>query len=330
MSQTVLKSAGGLPLAERLGERSSILGPLTVFFITFLLLVVGNVLAQGFATPDHILLLLALSSFLGIVAIGQTLVILTGGIDLSISWVITASAVLFTGSTLGHTDNLALGLAIALGFGLAMGLVNGVGVALVGISPIVMTLGMNSICQGLALIYTNGTPFGSAPPPIQALATEWFLNVPQVVIFWALVGAIAIAGLRLTRYGRMVYTFGENPLVSRLSGFNNTTILIAVYMLSGLSAGVTGVLFSGFSRASFLGMGAQFVMPSIAAVVLGGTSILGGRGGYGGTIIGAFFLTVLTTVLTIVNISVAFRSIIYGLVILAAILLNRLYIKEES
>ena len=119
-------------------------------------------------------------------------------------------------------------------------------------------------------------------------------------------------------------------MVSRLTGIDNDFVLIAAYTVSGFCAGLTGILFTGFSSMSFLGMGDQFVLPAIAAVVLGGASIYGGRGSYAGTFVGAFFLTVLTTVLAIVNISIGFRNIIYGLVIIAAVLLYRAYTRERE
>lgn len=310
--------------------RPELFAPLTSLGVVAVLLIVGGVLAPGFLSLGHVLLLLALSAFLGVVGIGETIVILTGGIDLSIAWVITTAGVIFTGVTLGQTSHLLAGLAGALGIGLVAGLLNGIGVAKLGISPIVMTLGMNNIMQGVALLYTQGTPTGGTPPPIKTLVTGYLGPVPLIVLFWALLGAIAIIGLRLTRGGRALYGLGENPVVSRLSGIRNDRVIILAYTLCGLSAAITGILYAGFSGASFLGMGDQFVLPAIAAVVLGGTSILGGRGSYLGTIIGAFFLTVLTTVLSIVNLSAGVRNIIYGLVIIGAVLLHRAYSRRDQ
>jgi ribose transport system permease protein len=139
-----------------------------------------------------------------------------------------------------------------------------------------------------------------------------------------MLAAIVIGVLRLSRGGRKLFGVGESPLVSFLSGVRNHRVIIIAYAFSGLAAAMTGVLYAGFSGASFLGMGDQFVLPAIAAVVLGGTSIFGGTGGYGGTIVGAFFLTVLTTMLSIVNLSAGVRDIVYGGVIIAALSLNRL------
>ena len=210
------------------------------------------------------------------------------------------------------------------------GFVNGVGVAKLKISPIVMTLGMNNVMQGLTLIYSQGTPSGSAPDSIKWIATGWVGPAPVVVLVWIGLGVIVSIGLHATRGGRYLYGVGESPFVSRLSGIDNDRVIIAAYAISGLCAAVTGVLFTGFSTMAFLGMGDQFVLPAIAAVVLGGASIYGGRGTYAGSFVGAFFLTVLTTVLTIVNIAIGYRNIIYGLVIIAAVLLYRAYARERE
>jgi ribose transport system permease protein len=310
--------------------RPAVLAPLTMLGCLVLLIIVGGFLAAGFATPGNLLTLLSLSAYLGIAAIGETVVMLTGGIDLSIAWTITAASIVFTGVTQGDEHRLWLGLAAALGTALAAGLANGIGVAKLRISPIVMTLGMNNVMQGITMIYSQGTPSGTATDSIKAIATGWVGPIPTVVLVWLGLALLVSVGLHATRGGRYLYAVGENPTVSRLSGIDNDLVLIAAYTLCGLGAGVTGILFTGFSTMSFLGMGDQFVLPAIAAVVLGGTSIFGGRGSYAGSFVAAIFVTVLQTVLTIVNIPVGYRSIIYGLVIIAAILLYRLYARERE
>jgi ribose transport system permease protein len=314
----------------RVLARPAALAPLTIVGGIVVLLVAGGVLAPGFMALSNILLLLSLSAYLGIAAIGQTVVILTGGIDLSIAWTITGASIVFTSVTQGDDAHLWAGLAAALAVGIGAGFLNGVGVAKLKISPIVMTLGMNNVMQGLTLIYSQGTPSGSAPDSVKWIATGWVGGAPVVVLVWIGLGVIVSIGLHATRGGRYLYGVGESSVVSRLSGVDNDWVIIAAYTISGLSAAVTGVLFTGFSTMAFLGMGDQFVLPAIAAVVLGGASIYGGGGTYAGTFVGAVFLTVLTTVLTIVNISIGYRNIIYGLVIIAAVLLYRAYSRERE
>jgi ribose transport system permease protein len=316
--------------APRFMGQPAFLAPLTIVGCIILLFVIGGFMARGFIAPSNVLTLIALSAYLGIAAIGETLVILTGGIDLSIAWTITAASIVFTGTTQGSESSLWLGLSAGLGAGTLAGLANGIGVTKFKISPIVMTLGMNNIMQGLTLIYSQGTPSGSAPPSVKMIATGWLGPIPIIIIVWAALAIIVSIGLHATRGGRYLYSVGESPTVSRLSGISNDTVLIIAYTASGLCAGLTGVLFTGFSSMSFLGMGDQFVLPAIAAVVLGGASIYGGRGSYAGTFIGAIFLTVLTTVLTIINIGIGYRDILYGCVIIAAVLLYRAYAQERE
>jgi ribose transport system permease protein len=310
--------------------RPAILAPMTVLICLILLVVVGGVLTAGFATLSNLFNVLSLSTYLGIAAIGETIVMLAGGIDLSIAWTITAASVVFTGVTQGHEAMLFPGLAAALGTGLAAGLLNGIGIAKLRISAIVMTLGMNNVMQGATLIYCQGTPSGTATASLKLVASGHIGPVPIIVLVWIALTILICIGLHATRWGRYLYSVGESKKVSYLSGIDNDLALIIAYGFCGLSAGITGVLFTGFSTMTFLGMGDQFVLPAIAAVVLGGTSIFGGRGSYAGTFIGAVFITVLTTVLTIVNIPVGYRSIIYGLVIIMAILLYRCYAHERE
>lgn len=308
----------------------TVLAPITVSFCILVLVVVGGSLTSGFATGTNLLNLVALSAFLGIASIGETVVMLTGGIDLSIAWTLTGSSIVYTGITQGHSSRLLLGVGAALGVALAVGAVNGIGVTKLRISPIVMTLGMNSVMQGITLIYCQGTPSGTATPGVRAIATHWIGPVPIIVLVWITLTAFVSIALHATRGGRQLYSVGESALVSHLSGINNDRIVILAYVVSGLGAGITGILFTGFSTMSNLGMGDQFVLPAIAAVVLGGTSIFGGRGTYLGSAIAAVFLTVLSTVLDIVNISIGYRRIVYGVVIITAILLYRVYLGDAE
>jgi ribose transport system permease protein len=297
--------------------------PLASLVVILLTLVVCNAMAPGFVSVTNIMYIAQLSAFLGVAAIGQTLVILSGGIDLSIAWTITGAACVFTQVSQGRPDMLLPGLAGAVVAGLAVGVLNGIGVAKFRISPIIMTLAMNNVVQGATLLYTDGTPSGGVPDESRFFATGFIGPFSVLVLLWIALATVIIVSLRVTRGGRQLLGVGENPLVSYLSGVFNDRVLIAVYALSGLAAALAGVLYANFSGASFLGMGDTFVLPTIAAVVIGGASIYGGRGGYGGTMIGAFFLTLLTTMLSIVNFSAGARGVIYGGVIIAALLLNR-------
>jgi ribose transport system permease protein len=290
---------------------------------------VGEALSPGYASAANMLQLLKLSSFLGIVSIGQTLVILAGGIDLSVAWVLTGAAFAFTTVTRGQNSGILTGLLAALAVGAGVGAVNGVGVAKLRISPIVMTLATNSIMQGGTLVVTSGSPLG-VPDLVRATATGSVGPLPTMTLIWATLTAIVVAAVAMTSGGRKLLAVGENPRASFLSGIDNDAVTIVAYTLSGLAAALAGVLFAGFSNTSFLGMGDQFVLPSIAAVVLGGASIRGGRGGYGGTALGVILITLLSTDLLMGNISPGLRNIIFGLALIGAVLSHKLLLRGES
>ncbi|WP_442580461.1 ABC transporter permease [Mesorhizobium sp. ASY16-5R] len=304
--------------------------PAFLVIVSIGLIILAERLAPGFASSTNLLQLLKLASFLGIVALGQTLVMLVGGIDLSIAWVLTGSAVVFTGICAGQDANLPLAIAAALGVGLGVGFLNGFGIVKLGIAPIVMTLAMNNIMLGATLVYTGGNPGGAISPAVRALATGSIAGIPWMVLAWALVAVLAIVAIRYSRWGRRLLAVGENARVSFLAGIDNDAVVIGAYVLCGATASITGILFAAFSGASFLGMGDQFVLPAIAAVVLGGTSMFGGRGGYGGTIAAVLFTTIVSTVLVIGNISAGVRSIVFGVAVLAAIIAQRLLMRGED
>lgn len=329
---TLDRDEPAMPPPPRLSFRPAVAVAVPVFLIvlTLALLVLGEHLAPGFATASNVLQLLKIASFLGLIALGQTLVMLVGGIDLSVAWVLTGSAVVFTAVCAGQDGNTLVAAAAAMAVGLVTGFVNGFGIVKLKISPIVMTLAMNNIMLGTTLVFTGGTPSGAVSPLLRDLATGAVGGVPYMVIVWALVGTLAIVAVRYSRWGRRLLAVGENAQVSRLNGIANDRIVIGAYVICGITASITGILFAAFSGSSFLGMGDQFVLPAIAAVVLGGTSMFGGRGGYGGTFAAVVFTTILSTILVIGNISVGVRSIIFGAAILAALIAQRLLTRGED
>lgn len=304
--------------------------PLFLLALTIALLLLGQILAPGFISANNILQLLKIASFLGLVALGQTLVMLVGGIDLSVAWTLTGSALVFTAACAGQDANSPIAVAAALAVGLVVGLVNGIGIVKLKISPIVMTLAMNNIMLGATLVYSGGTPSGAVSPFVRALATGGAGGVPYMLIVWGIVGTLAIVAIRYSRWGRRLLAVGENPRVAHLNGIANDRVVIGAYVICAVTASATGVLFAAFSGSSFLGMGDQFVLPAIAAVVLGGTSMFGGRGGYGGTFAAVIFTTILSTVLVIGNISAGVRSIIFGVAILAALIAQRLFTRGQD
>jgi ribose transport system permease protein len=289
-----------------------------------LLFAIGAVVHPGFASADSVSSVLVVASFAGLVAAGQTFVVLIGGIDLSVPWVLNAAAILMVTSSLGENDRTALGLALTLGMGAAVGAANGIGVAVFGVPAVVMTLAVNGIMEGLTLGLSEGMTCTScasyAPPVIQAAVHDHWLGVPLVLFVWMAIAALVSFGLSFTSFGRATYAIGNNARASYLSAINVTATTVALYMLSGLCSALAGIMLVGFGGQASLGMGDPYLFQSIAAVVIGGVYILGGRGHYVGTVAGAISLVTLISVLMAVNMPEYGRSIIYGVVILALLL----------
>jgi ribose transport system permease protein len=269
---------------------------------------------QAFLTLEGVSTTFLYAAVLGLIAAGQTLVMLTGGVDLSVATTATASA--FMVSNFG---NRGAGTAIvaALAVGLGIGLVNGIGVAVFRVNPLIMTLGVSTITLGALAVYVQ-TFISLVPHFVVTIGSARFLTyIPYDLLIWAPIAALIILGLRYSGIGRMIYAVGDNPEACRLAGVRVWQVLLFVYAASGILSALAGVLLVGFNNAADLGIGGPFLLPSVAAVVIGGTSIFGGLGGYAGTILGALILTVLDSLLTILNQSQATRQIIYGLIVLA-------------
>ncbi|SFJ74125.1 ribose transport system permease protein [Bosea sp. OK403] len=267
--------------------------------------------------------LIVLGCFLAILALGQGTVILTGGLDLSLPWTIGLCGILCAGLLKGSDAALIYAVPVVLGLGALVGLVNGLGIVALGLSPIVMTLAMNGILQGIALVYSGGTPNGFAAPALRWFMTGRVLGVTPIVPFLLLFVAGAVVLLGRTAFGRRVYAIGNGERPAELSGVPVKATLLRVYMLSGVCAALVGILLAGFSGQGSLGMGDDYLLPSIAVVVVGGALITGGRGSYAGMIGGVLLLTALQTLLAGTTLPYATRAILYGVVVLGAVVALR-------
>lgn len=291
-----------------------------------LLFVIGGVIQPGFLRPANVFSVLVVASFIGFVAAGQSLVILTAGIDLSVAWVINAGGVMLTSLAAGSNLNALWAVPVTLCMGLAVGLTNGLGIIYLDVPPVVMTLGMNGIMQGLVLGLTNGFTSSSAKayaPRAVSQVVNGALpgGIPIDLLLWVIVAVALWMVLSRMAFGRWIYALGNNPVAAYLAGGSTRRITVTVYALAGAFSALTGIILVGYAGQATLGAGDPYLFASIAAVVIGGTSILGGRGHYLGTIAGAIILTVLTDVLTLLSIPEAGRSVLYGLAILAALLI---------
>jgi ribose transport system permease protein len=314
------------PLAHRGVSRNrlkaAVLGPLrrhaTAALIVVLLGFIGciEIAVPGIVTPIWISNIVLFAAPLGILAAGQTLVMLSGGIDLSVATVATASAYLMaTHSYLGGTMAVLWGL----GAGLVVGLINGVGIAILQVQPLVMTLGTGLMTEGTLIVYSQKLLANAPRVPsfIQALGSGKVLGVIPIDLFlWAPIAVVVLVGLQRTGFGRLLYAVGDNREACQLSGVRIWQVLLADYVLCALLAATAGLVIVGGTNNADISLADVYLLPSIAAVIIGGTSIFGGRGGYAGSIIGVLILTVLTSLLTLLDAPEPVRQILYGAIIL--------------
>jgi ribose transport system permease protein len=287
------------------------------------LLIAGALYDRNFLSPDYLLQQLQVASFLGVIATGVMLVILLGHIDLSIPWVVTIGGMMSTAAA-GHpgvAGSLAIPVAVACGLGI--GVVNGIGVAYLRVPSMIFTLATNAIAQGLMIVHTSGfAPQDHATPAMHAIAVERsILGIPNAVWVWAAIGGSTVVLLRRTTFGRRVYAIGNSERAVFLSRGNVNRVVVACFALAGACSGLAGALLAGYSSKAYQAMGDPYVLPAIAAVVLGGTSILGGRGTYLGTVAGVVLVTLLQSILSIVQMPEAGRQVIYGAVIIVMLLI---------
>jgi ribose transport system permease protein len=272
----------------------------------------GNALLLS---PAYLLLQLKVASFLGIVAAGMMMVVLLGHIDLSVPWTLAASA-MFAAAWGGP-----MAIPIGLGFGLLVGVFNGLGVAYLRVPSMIFTLGTNVVLRGFMVMLTGGFSPSSLPTPLMLfLAKGEIFGVAVPVLIWIAVGLIETFILLRTPLGRYIYAIGNRQAAVYLSGVNDRLVLVASFALCSLLASVAGLLIAGYSSKAFQAMGDPYLLPSIAAVVIGGTNILGGSGRFSGTVAGTVLIVLLQSVLSVMQMPEAGRQIIYGVVIIGMLL----------
>ncbi len=288
---------------------------------TLVILVIGTgytLVTAGTApllSPAYLLQQLQIGAFLGICAAGLMAVILTGHIDLSIPWTLAGAAMI--GTSIGGPA----AIPAALAFGLCVGLLNGLGISFLRVPSMIFTLGMDTVLRGLMIAHTGGfAPQDQATPLMLTLAKDRVLGIPLALVVWAAVSGVIVFVFTRTGFGRALYAVGTRERAAYLSGMRIRTVVIGAFVLSSLCAALAGVLLAGYSAKAYQGMGNAYLLPAIAAVVLGGTNVLGGSGRYLGTLIGVLLIVLLNSVLSIMQMPEAFRQIIYGLVIVSMLL----------
>lgn len=278
---------------------------------------------SGFSLGTHVVSVLVFGSFLAILGLGQGAVIMSGGLDLSVAWTVTFPAIVLTTLANGSDAAGIWAVPLALLIGVAIGLVNGILVVGFRISPIIATLAMGSVLEGAALVYSGGAPTGSAPPWVVWVVNGTFAGLRPIVWFLLLFVVAATLLVDRSTFGRRLKAVGQDAWIARLSGVRTEAVTVAAYVLSGFCAALVGVLLAGFTTQAYYDMGKPYLLASIAVVVLGGTSITGGRGNYLGILGGALLFTALSSMLASTALPEAVRSVIYGLVLLGAVFMLR-------
>jgi ribose transport system permease protein len=290
---------------------------LLLFALIIALFVLGEIVSGGFLAFDHVGAVPRTASFLGIVAIGQTIVILTAGIDLSVGPLITMGNVFTCMFMNGLNENTLWSLLAIIALGVLFGTLSGLGVTLLNISPLVMTLAIGSLVTGVTLIFSQGAPKGLASPILRYIAVgSVFGGIPIVVIIWIVLGIFIIFFMRSSTFGRKIYYVGASERAAFMSGVRVKLVKAIAYSISGATACLTGALMAGYTHTAFLGIGNEYTLWSITAVVIGGTALTGGKGGYLGTMAGAVILVLLESILTVMKMPEAGRRIATGVIIL--------------
>lgn len=302
---------------EMLGKLGPLLG-------LFLIVIVITILNPSFMTTDNVLNILRQVSISALIAFGMTFVILTGGIDLSVGSTLALTGAV-AATMLASGIDPVLTILAALLLGAALGAVNGVIIAKGKVAPFIATLATMTIYRGLTLVYTDGRPVSDLGNEItfQMLGKGYFFGIPVPVCTMILAFIVLYVIMHKTTFGRRVYAVGGNEAASKLSGINVDRVKIAVYSLTGMLAALSALILTSRLNSAQPTAGTSYELDAIAAVVLGGTSLTGGKGWIFGTLIGALIIGVLNNGLNLIGVSSFFQQVVKGIVILIAVLIDR-------
>jgi ribose transport system permease protein len=303
-------------------KRFSLSPPVAALLLAIVLFLLSGFLPNSYGSDIDIAIaqatnIVRLAVFLGVIAAGQTLVIISGseGIDLSAGSVVTLTAILTYVYVNGQNEKVLVALLISLGVGALIGFVNGIGVTFLRISPFVMTLGMSGVVTGAIIVINHGNVSGKVAPIMTRLIARPIsqsIPIPGAIVIWLIFGVLMWLLLERTAFGKNLFAIGVNRVTSKLSGVNVTWTNMATYSLAGALAGFGGFLVVGNTGVVFIALGQPFLFPSIAAVAVGGTLLSGGKGSYWGTMAGAIVLTLITSLLTTMQMPDSVRRMVLG------------------
>lgn len=303
-------------------RRISISPPAAALLLALVLFLLSGLLPNGFGSNVNVAIsqatnIMRLAVFLGVIAAGQTLVIISGyeGIDLSSGAVVTLTAVLTYVIVNGANERVLPALLISLVVGALIGFINGVGITYLKISPFVMTLGMSGVVTGAVIVINHGNVSGKVAPIMTRLIARPVapnIPIPNAIIIWIIFGILMWLLLERTTFGKHLFAIGVNRVTAKLSGVNVNGMNLATYALAGMLAGFGGFLVVGNTGVVLIALGQPFLFPSIAAVAVGGTLLSGGKGSYWGTMAGAIVLTLITSLLTTMQMPESVRRMVLG------------------
>lgn len=294
-----------------------------IYFALVLLVAALAVISPPFFTAPNIIDILRQISVIGILAVGQTIVIITAGIDLSVGSILALSAVM--AASFAHPGQYPLIVPLLVGIfaGFACGAINGLLIAKSRLAPFIVTLGMMTAARGMALVYTSGRPVFNLTNAYDTIGTGSLIGVPLPVVIFLVVILFGVFITKFTRFGRYVYAVGGNEPAAKASGINTDQILIAVYILQGVLAGIAGIVLSSRVMSASPSLGEGYELDAIAAAVIGGTSLMGGVGTISGTVVGALIIGVMNNGLDMLNVSSYWQLIVKGAIIILAVLLDK-------
>lgn len=299
--------------------------PLLITGLLILVLIfAGSAVFPQILTAKYLLQQLQIASYFGILASGAMMVILLGHIDLSIPWTMSVAAIIstaFAGLT-GDSSMAIWSVPAALLFGCIVGFVNGAGVAFMRVPSMIWTLAVNAVLLGVQVFYTGGfNPQGIASSFMRDIAVGRAIGqIPNALYVWIIVSLVMLFILTRSPLGRYIYAIGNRETATYLSGVRTRWVIILCFVWAGLCSALGGVLLAGYANQAYQAMGDPYLLPTIAAVVIGGTHILGGQGRYAGTVMGVLLLTLLASILSVLQMEEGYKQIIYGLVIIVMLL----------
>ncbi len=293
-------------------------------FIGFVaIVIILSIISPAFLRPLNLLNVVRQTSIHGIMAVGMTFVILTAGIDLSVGSVLALTGVLCASFEHNNWPLLFI-ILVTLLIGSAIGLINGLVITKGRVTPFVVTLGMMSITRGLAHIYTNGQPISSFGESFRYIGAGNILDIPIPIIIFLITVIVAAIILKHTRLGRYTYAIGGNEEAVKLSGINVDRYKAAAYVICGMTAALSAIVLTSRLNAGESIAGTGYELDVIASVVIGGTSLMGGRGGVWGTLIGALIIGTINNGMNLLGISSYYQLVVKGAIIVGAVLLDRL------